>query len=175
MGEDAMDATAQEAQSDDTGCMENDKGEFDCEMETSLDGTKQWLPQASPEQTPYVGQQFKTAEEGILFYQEYAKAAGFDVRHSTMRKTRNGEVAIKYMVCSREGFKPVNIRKTNAAGEVHIKPPKVANNKGRGKRLKSNKEKAMQKVKKKPRVCATCGGTNHDSRNCEEFNTYEED
>nr|GMC88986.1 protein FAR1-RELATED SEQUENCE 5-like [Ipomoea batatas] len=281
MGEDAMDATAQEAQSDDRGCMENNKGEFECEMETSLDGTKQWLPQASPEQTPYVGQKFKTAEEGILFYQEYAKAAGFDVRHSTMRKTRNGEVAIKYMVCSREGFKPVNIRKTNAvfknegvdeipveyivgrwtrdactrpihdiwwattansqggnavssvanqlwnefynclglvngwqekmeemlttlqqlkkgfhkerqqsknpdstiesilgskpAGEVHIKPPKVANNKGRGKRLKSNKEKAMQKVKKKPRVCATCGGTNHDSRNCEEYNTYEED
>ncbi|XP_031099057.1 protein FAR1-RELATED SEQUENCE 6-like [Ipomoea triloba] len=128
MGEDAMDANAQEPQGDDTECMENDKGEFECEMETSLDGTKQWLPKASPEETPYVGQQFKTAEEGILFYQAYAKAVGFDVRHNTMRKTRDGEVAIKYMVCSREGFKPVNIQKTNAiaVGTVQKKRRRVS-------------------------------------------------
>nr|GMD22609.1 protein FAR1-RELATED SEQUENCE 5-like [Ipomoea batatas] len=60
-------------------------------------------------------------------------------------------------------------------GEIHIKPPKVAKNKGRGKRLKSNKEKAILKKGKKPRACATCGGPGHDSRNCEENKTDEED
>nr|GMD26024.1 protein FAR1-RELATED SEQUENCE 5-like [Ipomoea batatas] len=60
-------------------------------------------------------------------------------------------------------------------GEIHIKPPKVAKNKGHGKRLKSNKEKAILKKGKKPRACATCGGLGHDSRNCEENKTDEED
>nr|GMC71785.1 protein FAR1-RELATED SEQUENCE 5-like [Ipomoea batatas] len=60
-------------------------------------------------------------------------------------------------------------------GEINIKPPKVARNKGRGKRLKSNKEKAIEKSKKKQRACATCGGRGHNSRTCVENNTDEED
>nr|GMD50806.1 protein FAR1-RELATED SEQUENCE 5-like [Ipomoea batatas] len=92
-----MDANAERREGDDTGGEENDQGAIECEMEISPNGTKQWLPTANPEETPYVGQQFKTAEEAILFYQAYARAVGFDVRHSTMRKTREGKVAIKYM------------------------------------------------------------------------------
>nr|GLL41829.1 protein FAR1-RELATED SEQUENCE 9-like [Ipomoea trifida] len=368
-----MDANAERREGDDTGGEENDQGAIECEMEISPNGTKQWLPTANPEETPYVGQQFKTVEEAILFYQAYARAVGFDVRHGTMRKTREGKVAIKYMVCSREGFKPVNKPKNNAkgvctkqkkrrrvskrvgckarivitrypqggftchitgkciaddectyrvkengggefevttqanveqarctckkfnrmgilcrhvlsvlrnegvdeipgeyivtrwtrnactrpmhdiwwattnnsqaqnearsvanqlwnefyncmglvngwqekmeemlttlqqlkkefskakqpsnqpnipdntiesilgskpTGDIQIKPPRVAKNKGSGKRLKSTKEKVIEKIKKKPRLCATCRGPGHDSRNCEENKTDEED
>nr|GMC53183.1 protein FAR1-RELATED SEQUENCE 5-like [Ipomoea batatas] len=56
-------------------------------------------------------------------------------------------------------------------GEIRIKPPKFANNKGSGKRLKSNKEKAIEKSKKKSRACATCGGRGHNSRTCIENKT----
>nr|GMD82268.1 protein FAR1-RELATED SEQUENCE 5-like [Ipomoea batatas] len=95
---------------------ENGHKETKCEMEISPDGTKQWLPTAKPEETPYVGQQFKTVNQGIVFYQAYVNAMGFYVRRNTMRKTRDGEVAIKYMVCSREGFKPTNKEKNIAMG-----------------------------------------------------------
>nr|GLL31111.1 protein FAR1-RELATED SEQUENCE 5-like [Ipomoea trifida] len=87
--------------------------ETKCEMKISPDGTKQWMRTANPKETPFVGQQFPTVDEGILFYQAYAKAAGFDIRHNTMRKNRAGEVAIKYLVCSRECFKP-NIKELNS-------------------------------------------------------------
>jgi len=85
-------------------------------MEISPDGTKLWIPNANPEETPYTGQKFQTVEEGVEFYKAYAKAVGFHVRHSTMRKTRTGEVAIKYMVCSREGFKPKVKEKNSEKG-----------------------------------------------------------
>lgn len=51
-------------------------------------------------------------------------------------------------------------------GEIGIKAPKMANNKRHGKRLKSKKEKATEKKKKKARACATCDDVGHDSRNC---------
>nr|GMC71755.1 protein FAR1-RELATED SEQUENCE 5-like [Ipomoea batatas] len=65
-------------------------------------------------------------------------------KHQTHQSTAN-ESAIEFILGSR------------TTGEIRIKPPKVAKNKGRGKRLKSNKEKVIEKTKKKPRACATCG------------------
>nr|GMD98038.1 protein FAR1-RELATED SEQUENCE 5-like [Ipomoea batatas] len=98
------------------GSEENGVQETECEMEISPNGAKQWIPTANPEETPYTGQKFKTVDEGIEFYKAYAKAVGFDVCHGTMRKTRGGEVAIKYMVCSREGFKPAAKEKNSQKG-----------------------------------------------------------
>nr|GMC82091.1 protein FAR1-RELATED SEQUENCE 5-like [Ipomoea batatas] len=240
-----MEGDGASMETNDSGSEESGLQETECEMEISPDGTKLWIPNANPEETPYIGQKFQTVEEGVEFYKAYAKAVGFDVRHSTMRKTRTGEVAIKYMVCSREDQRNSNdewtykvqekwgkvfedTRQTNGGkiectlngwqekmnvmqttlqqlkkefqqsnhqtdqspanesaiesivglktiGEINIKPPKVARNKGRGKRLKSNKEKAIEKSKKKQRACSTCGGRGHNSRTCVENNTYEED
>nr|GLL44772.1 protein FAR1-RELATED SEQUENCE 11-like [Ipomoea trifida] len=53
---------------------------------------------------------------------------------------------------------------SRTTGEIRIKPPKFVHNKGNGKRLKSNKEKAIEKSKKKSRACTTCGGRGHNSR-----------
>nr|GLL25280.1 protein FAR1-RELATED SEQUENCE 5-like [Ipomoea trifida] len=307
-----MEANSADMWENNSGSEENGVQETECEMEISPNGAKQWIPTANPEETPYTGQKFKTVDEGIEFYKAYAKAVGFDVRHGTMRKTRGGEVAIKYMkdsidartytvqekggkafdvimhtngekiectckkfirvgilcrhallVFNSEGVeeipgeyivprwtrdacvrpmhniwwaKGVNTQADNEAqslanqlwnefyncmglvngwqekmnemlttlqqlkkefhksklqtnqspasestieaivgsrttGEILIKPPKFAHNKGSGKRLKSNKEKAIEKSKKKSRTCATCDGKGHNSRTCIENRT----
>nr|GMD82596.1 protein FAR1-RELATED SEQUENCE 5-like [Ipomoea batatas] len=92
-----MEANGAEMWENNSGSEENGEQEAECEMEISPNGAKQWIPTATPEKTPYTGQKFKTVDEGIEFYKAYAKAVGFDVRHGTMRKTRGGEVGIKYM------------------------------------------------------------------------------
>ncbi|XP_019176456.1 PREDICTED: protein FAR1-RELATED SEQUENCE 5-like [Ipomoea nil] len=69
------------------------------------DGAKYWKPTTQNEKTPYEGQQFDTVDTGIDFYVDYAKEAGFDVRHGTKRRNRKGEVSIKHLLCSREGYK----------------------------------------------------------------------
>nr|GMD17547.1 protein FAR1-RELATED SEQUENCE 5-like [Ipomoea batatas] len=111
-----MEGDGASMETNDSGSEESGLQETECEMEISPDGTKLWIPNANPEETPYIGQKFQTVEEGVEFYKAYAKAVGFDVRHSTMRKTRTGEVAIKYMVCSREGFKPKVKEKNSEKG-----------------------------------------------------------
>ncbi|XP_074291530.1 protein FAR1-RELATED SEQUENCE 5-like [Silene latifolia] len=51
--------------------------------------------------------------------------------------------------------------------EVTVLPPKKCKNKGSGKRITSNKEKAVLENAKPLRKCRACGEmSNHDSRNC---------
>ncbi|XP_019174042.1 PREDICTED: protein FAR1-RELATED SEQUENCE 5-like [Ipomoea nil] len=51
--------------------------------------------------------------------------------------------------------------------DIQIKPPKVAKNKGIGKRLKSNREKAAtNNQKKRERTCNICDLPGHNSRTC---------
>ncbi|KAK9747957.1 hypothetical protein RND81_02G026400 [Saponaria officinalis] len=49
---------------------------------------------------------------------------------------------------------------------VTIQPPKRSKNKGSGKRIESEVQKALEQHTKKPRYCKICGGRGHDSRNC---------
>ncbi|KAL8108914.1 hypothetical protein AgCh_025130 [Apium graveolens] len=52
-------------------------------------------------------------------------------------------------------------------GEVNILPPNVCKNKGNYfKRLMSDREKAINKSKKRIRKCALCGATTHNARRC---------
>ncbi|CAH9112161.1 unnamed protein product [Cuscuta epithymum] len=51
--------------------------------------------------------------------------------------------------------------------EVSVRPPQQARNKGCGKRIKGDKEKAIEISKKTKRLCRTCNQkVYHDSRNC---------
>ncbi|XP_074299853.1 uncharacterized protein LOC141631027 [Silene latifolia] len=51
--------------------------------------------------------------------------------------------------------------------EVTVLPPEKCKNKGSGKRITSNKEKAVLENTKPLRKCRACGEmSNHDSRNC---------
>ncbi|XP_019189964.1 PREDICTED: protein FAR1-RELATED SEQUENCE 5-like [Ipomoea nil] len=86
-------------------------------MEIGDDGDKYWTPATQKQTTPYEGQRFETIEAGIDFYETYAMEAGFDVRHGTKRRNRFGEVYIKYMLCSREGYKAKRKEPNNTTKE----------------------------------------------------------
>ncbi|XP_057248839.1 uncharacterized protein LOC130590788 [Beta vulgaris subsp. vulgaris] len=58
-----------------------------------------------------------------------------------------------------------------APSEITIKPPKISSNKGSGtrsgKRIKGEREKAIEQHQKKKRLCSACGELGyHDLRNC---------
>jgi len=63
-------------------------------------GERSWFPVVSAEFKPYVGARFRTLDEVVIMYEEYAEKAGFSTRLSTT-KTRNGIVRLKYILCSR--------------------------------------------------------------------------
>ncbi|KAL2893436.1 Protein FAR1-RELATED SEQUENCE 7 [Bienertia sinuspersici] len=48
---------------------------------------------------------FDSLEEGVTFYRNYAKVCGFTTHMSSVKKSSDGVVLIKYCVCSKEGFK----------------------------------------------------------------------
>ncbi|XP_074294079.1 protein FAR1-RELATED SEQUENCE 5-like [Silene latifolia] len=54
-----------------------------------------------------------------------------------------------------------------AKSNITVLPPKIAKNKGSGKRMKSNKDKAIEKASKPKRLCNNCKQMgHHDKRNC---------
>lgn len=79
-----------------------------CRVEISPGSTKYWCPVLDDGSKPVEGQLFETLGGGVDFYQKYATMVGFDIRHSTVKKDRDGRVVLKYLVCSRQGFKSVS-------------------------------------------------------------------
>ncbi|XP_057774967.1 protein FAR1-RELATED SEQUENCE 5-like [Salvia miltiorrhiza] len=53
---------------------------------------------------PYFGQVFDTLAKGVKFYEDYAKACGFEVRMSTIDRAKDGTIRSRYVVCNREGI-----------------------------------------------------------------------
>ncbi|KAL2944187.1 Protein FAR1-RELATED SEQUENCE 5 [Bienertia sinuspersici] len=66
---------------------------------------KEWIPYCSIDLKPYVGMQFFSIEDELKFYKTYAKACGFNVRKATTTKSKKGDVAFKYFLCNKAGFK----------------------------------------------------------------------
>ncbi|KAL2932861.1 Protein FAR1-RELATED SEQUENCE 5 [Bienertia sinuspersici] len=49
---------------------------------------------------------FDTLQQGITFYENYAKISGFNTRLSSIKKRKSdGKILLKYRVCSKEGFR----------------------------------------------------------------------
>ncbi|XP_074310089.1 protein FAR1-RELATED SEQUENCE 1-like [Silene latifolia] len=64
---------------------------------------------------------------------------------------------------------------TNIPSEIKVLPPRQCKNKGSGKRLISQRERAGEVNKKALRKCRACGEmANHDSRNCDRRTTDNE-
>ncbi|KNA18320.1 hypothetical protein SOVF_072010, partial [Spinacia oleracea] len=78
-------------------------------------GTREWIPCPSPELRPTIGMIFESVNVGIEFYKAYAVASGFGIRKSTTTKTKKkgvvDQVAFKYCVCNKAGFKEKRIQK----------------------------------------------------------------
>ncbi|KAL2945301.1 Protein FAR1-RELATED SEQUENCE 5 [Bienertia sinuspersici] len=49
---------------------------------------------------------FYTLQQGISFYENYARLSGFDTCLSSTKKRKSDEkILLKYCVCSKEGFR----------------------------------------------------------------------
>ncbi|KAL2942569.1 Protein FAR1-RELATED SEQUENCE 7 [Bienertia sinuspersici] len=49
---------------------------------------------------------FDTLQQGITFYENYARISGFDTRlSSTKNRKSDGKILLNYCVCSKEGFR----------------------------------------------------------------------
>ncbi|XP_074576130.1 protein FAR1-RELATED SEQUENCE 5-like [Curcuma longa] len=69
------------------------------------DGDDQiYIPQVVDDRKPKVGMEFSSLEEAFMFYNQYAREAGFSARMSTSKKNKiTNEVVYKKFVCFKEG------------------------------------------------------------------------
>ncbi|KAL2904133.1 Protein FAR1-RELATED SEQUENCE 5, partial [Bienertia sinuspersici] len=66
----------------------------------------EWIPSCSSHLKPVVGMKSDTLQQGITFYENYARISGFDTRlPSTKKRKSDGKILVKYYVCSKEGFR----------------------------------------------------------------------
>lgn len=85
-------------------------------VEISLGSTRYWWPACEDGSKPVTGLCFEMLDGGMDFYLKYVALVGFDVRHSTVKKDRDGKVVLKYLVCSREGYKSMSSGPSNIQG-----------------------------------------------------------
>ncbi|XP_035837194.1 protein FAR1-RELATED SEQUENCE 5-like [Helianthus annuus] len=69
----------------------------------SPNGTRYWTPNVLEAYRPVLGTVFAKEEDAISMYQSYAEKAGFDIRLSTTKKSKDGTVRLRYVLCSRSG------------------------------------------------------------------------
>ncbi|XP_063944199.1 protein FAR1-RELATED SEQUENCE 5-like [Daucus carota subsp. sativus] len=62
---------------------------------------KDWIPECAEGLKPYIDQRFSDLDQAFIFYKEYGRSSGFDVRRSTERSDKDGNTIEKYFVCSR--------------------------------------------------------------------------
>ncbi|KAL2894045.1 Protein FAR1-RELATED SEQUENCE 5, partial [Bienertia sinuspersici] len=66
----------------------------------------EWIPSCPTHLKPVVGIKFDTLQQGISFYENYARLSGFDTRLYSTKKTKSdGKISLKYCVCNKEGFR----------------------------------------------------------------------
>ncbi|WOG87096.1 hypothetical protein DCAR_0206318 [Daucus carota subsp. sativus] len=64
---------------------------------------RDWIPECSEGLKPYIDQRFSDLDQAFIFYKEYGRSSGVDVRRSTEKSDRDGNTIEKYFVCSRSG------------------------------------------------------------------------
>lgn len=100
------------------------------------------------------------------------QAAGRDVEKLTLISTwiRNVLNEVKELDGSTSASKVNELESfigSSAPDQIEILPPKQSHTKGSDKRIKGEKEKAMEQQGKRLRLCKGCGEqAYHDSRNC---------
>ncbi|XP_019196363.1 PREDICTED: protein FAR1-RELATED SEQUENCE 5-like [Ipomoea nil] len=86
---------------DDSSCGSHGR----CVMGIPMESAKYWAPECDPSIEPIVGQRFATLNDGVEFYSQYASVVGFDIRHGSEKRDEQGEIVLKYVLCSRQDFK----------------------------------------------------------------------
>ncbi|XP_031096905.1 protein FAR1-RELATED SEQUENCE 5-like [Ipomoea triloba] len=76
---------------------------------------------------------FSTLDAAVSFYKNYAKV-GFDIRSSSIMKSKDGVILTKYILCSREGYRNVTASSTlnidEASSSSTTKRRRVSNRTG---------------------------------------------
>ncbi|XP_073154088.1 protein FAR1-RELATED SEQUENCE 5-like [Henckelia pumila] len=73
-------------------------------MEENSDDDQIYMPEVVDERKPKIGMEFGSVDEAFLFYNHYAREAGFSTRINTSKKYKiTNEVVWKQFVCSKEG------------------------------------------------------------------------
>ncbi|KAL9682555.1 hypothetical protein QQ045_014356 [Rhodiola kirilowii] len=67
-------------------------------------GTRYWTPQCLEDKRPFLGQKFDSLNGAKTFYNDYASVCGFSVRLGTEKKSKDGTVRLKQLVCHKQGF-----------------------------------------------------------------------
>ena len=75
-----------------------------CEEIELPDGGFNYKPIVGDFDIPKIGNKYRTLDDCIKMYEEYAEKAGFSVRLSTQNCLKSGIVDRKYLVCNREGL-----------------------------------------------------------------------
>ena len=66
--------------------------------------TKYRIPNVDEEIKLGYGEEFSSIENVEAAYMKYAQAAGLDVSRSNKKKNSNGDVILRYLLCSQKGF-----------------------------------------------------------------------
>nr|GMD63400.1 protein FAR1-RELATED SEQUENCE 5-like [Ipomoea batatas] len=164
-----------------------------CRAENQQEETEEFLPDYDETKNPYIGQRFDTVdddqsatcnkeEDGVKlaaqlwkeFYTCMALAKGdtpemqdmlnFMLTHKGKLVKSKGKTQVK----SKTSQLLETFYGTPACTIITVKAQQISNNKGSGKRLKSAREKALEKKKKDGRQCHYCKEqpAQHDFRNC---------
>ncbi|PWA57295.1 FAR1 DNA binding domain-containing protein [Artemisia annua] len=75
-----------------------------CEEIELADGSFHYKPIVEDFDRPKIGNKYRTLDDCIRMYEEYAEKAGFSIRLSTQNFLKSGVVDRKYLVCNREGL-----------------------------------------------------------------------
>ncbi|KAH6830121.1 hypothetical protein C2S53_017962 [Perilla frutescens var. hirtella] len=78
-------------------------------LEISPVFSKFYTPECEPSLKPELGKTFPTLDDGITFYKVYASSCGFDTRLSTTKRSKDGTIIWKDVLCSYEGVKNTSV------------------------------------------------------------------
>ncbi|KAH9618253.1 hypothetical protein KSS87_002904 [Heliosperma pusillum] len=67
-------------------------------------GSEEWISRVEEKFTPVIGKRFVSIKKAMKFYEIYALASGFESRKSSTKRSRDGEIRTKVLLCHREGF-----------------------------------------------------------------------
>lgn len=88
-------------------------------------GERTWYPDIDIGEKPDEGREFISIEQAYIFYKDYGKRAGFDVRKGGHYKPKSGEDPnLKWFLCSREGTNE-NAEKEHENSEVTVENSEV--------------------------------------------------
>ncbi|KAH9610441.1 hypothetical protein KSS87_020484 [Heliosperma pusillum] len=116
-------------------------------------GSEEWISRVEEKFTPVIGKRFVSIEKAMKFYEIYALASGFESRKSSTKRSRDGEVRTKVLLCHREGFnkrkrRPIIGAKTDSTSGAKSSAKSGAKSGGGGDEVECSSRKIFTRITK---------------------------